>query len=102
MVNRLIDFIYSRLELTASKVVIARKLCFEIFHRVFEVRDVDILIAHFGKLGFVLQGRQRSVTQNGNDGYEKLRTDNVHLFISVAHVDNAFVIELVFGFKHGA
>ena len=57
MVDGLIDFIYSRLKLAASKVVIARKLCFEIFHRVFEVRDVDVLVTHFGKLGFILQGR---------------------------------------------
>ena len=42
------------LELAACQVIVLRRLRFELFHRVFEVRDINILVAHLGKLRFVL------------------------------------------------
>ena len=53
MRDSLVDLLDGGLELAAREVVVAPELRLEVLHLLLEVRDVDVLVTHLGKLGLV-------------------------------------------------
>ena len=100
MRDGLVDLLDGGLELAAGEVVVASELRLEVLHLLLEVRDVDVLIAYLGELGLVRKRRKRGVAQDADNRDEELRADDVHLLVTVAHVDDTLVVELVFGLEH--
>ena len=88
------------MELAAREVVVAPELRLEVLHLLLEVRDVNVLVAHLGELGLVGKRRKRGVAQDADNRDEELRPDDVHLLVTVAHIDDTLVVELVFGLEH--
>ncbi len=79
----LVDLLHRRGELLAGYAVVPAELLLEVVHVALEVRDVDVLRPNERQLPPDVQGLPGGVPDEGDDGDEELRTDDVHLVIPI-------------------
>ena len=101
ILNALVDVVDGFFEIGGGTVGIQGKTGLESVELVFEICDVDILVFNAGELSFVGEGIFGGTDEDADERQEKLRADDVHFWIFVGNVDDAAVIEFVFGFEHG-
>ena len=101
MSNGLVDLVDSGLELLAGEAIVAAEGILEGFQLALEVGHIDALAACDSKLALVVDGLLGGVHQKGDDGFEELGADDVHLRVAMGDIHNTTVVQLAFRFQEG-
>ena len=91
MVNGFIDLLDGGFELAAGQIVIAAEAGLEVVHFLLEVGDIDILITDLRQLPAVFHRMECRAPQQGDDGNEELRADDIHFGVAVADIGDAAI-----------
>ena len=101
MVDRFVDFIDRAVEPFTRQTEIPIEFLFKIIHIFLKMGNVNILIFDDSKLLLIPQRIQGSIAQQRDHRDKKLRTDHIHLRISIGNVHDAGVIQLAVWLQHG-
>ena len=99
MLYGLVYLVDSRFESFAGKAIVFTESFPKIFELTLEIRNIDGLFLRDGKLLSVLQALFGRLHQEGYHRNEKLRTNHIHLIVSVGHIHNTAVVQLVVRFQ---
>ena len=101
MVDRFVDFIDCAVKPFTRQTKIPIEFLFKIIHIFLKMGNVNILIFDDSKLLLIPQRIQGSIAQQRDHRDKKLRTDHIHLRISIGNVHDAGVIQLAVWLQHG-
>ena len=95
MTDLFVDGIDGFIEFPGGQVHILRKALFEPVYLFFKVGDVNLLTLYSSECCFIFQGIQGCIAKQGDDGDEKLGTNDIHLRVTIENIHDSGIVKLI-------